>query len=90
MDDAFTVDNDAMFTSIRRDRRRAGRAKPAPSDFDNVAAVDTGGTLFPGLIELHNHLSYNVLPLWSPVPKLFSTAVNGPTTATTASSSAVQ
>jgi 5-methylthioadenosine/S-adenosylhomocysteine deaminase len=33
--------------------------------------VETGGTLFPGLIELHNHLSYNALPLWSPVPKLF-------------------
>ena len=33
--------------------------------------MDTGGTLFPGLIELHNHLSYNALPLWSPVPKLF-------------------
>ena len=23
------------------------------------------------MIELHNHLSYNALPLWSPVPKLF-------------------
>ena len=44
---------------------------PAPAGFDDVAPVDTGGTLFPGLIELHNHLSYNALPLWSPVPKLF-------------------
>ena len=33
--------------------------------------VDTGGTLFPGLIELHNHLGYNALPLWWPVPKRF-------------------
>ena len=24
----------------------------------------TGGTIYPGLIELHNHLSYNALPLW--------------------------
>ena len=32
---------------------------------------NTGGTIFPGLIELHNHLSYNALPLWSPVPKRF-------------------
>jgi hypothetical protein len=36
-----------------------------------VAQVNSRGTLFPGLIELHNHLSYNALPLWSPVPKIF-------------------
>ena len=47
------------------------RAQPAPAGFDGVAPVETGGTIFPGLIELHNHLSYNALPLWSPVPKLF-------------------
>jgi 5-methylthioadenosine/S-adenosylhomocysteine deaminase len=47
------------------------RAQPAPADFEGVTVVETGGTLFPGLIELHNHLSYNALPLWSPVPKRF-------------------
>src|SRR5262252_10506531 len=47
------------------------RTAPAPAGFEGVRAAETGGTLFPGLIELHNHLSYNVLPLWSPVPKLF-------------------
>jgi cytosine/adenosine deaminase-related metal-dependent hydrolase len=26
--------------------------------------VDTAGTIYPGLIELHNHLAYNVLPMW--------------------------
>lgn len=31
----------------------------------------TGGTLFPGLIELHNHMPYDVLPLWT-VPRLFT------------------
>ena len=44
------------------------RAQPAPGGFDGVPVVETGGTLFPGLIELHNHLSYNALPLWAPVP----------------------
>ena len=34
--------------------------------------VETAGTLFPGLIDLHNHLSYNVLPPWAPVPKRFT------------------
>ena len=22
--------------------------------------------IYPGLIDLHNHMAYNVLPLWSP------------------------
>ena len=47
------------------------RAKPAPAGFAGVTIVESGGTIFPGLIELHNHLSYNALPPWSPVPKRF-------------------
>ena len=72
MDDVFTVKTDAI-VFIDRGAIVAvqDRALPAPSGFDDVKPVDTGGTLFPGLIELHNHLSYNALPLWSPVPKLF-------------------
>src|SRR5258706_3697730 len=37
--------------------------KPAPAGFEGVTVVETGGTIFPGLIELHNHLSSNALPL---------------------------
>ena len=37
---------------------------PAPAGMEDVAIVRTGGTIYPGLIELHNHLSYNALPLW--------------------------
>ncbi len=44
---------------------------PEPSGFDQTSRVDTGGTIFPGLIELHNHLSYNALPLWD-VPKKYT------------------
>jgi 5-methylthioadenosine/S-adenosylhomocysteine deaminase len=36
----------------------------APDGFDGVTPLATGGTVFPGLIELHNHIAYNVLPLW--------------------------
>ncbi len=71
MDDNFTVRadsilyiNQACVVDIR------DRTNPHP-DFNGVPVVETGGTIFPGLIELHNHLSYNALPLWSPVPKLF-------------------
>lgn len=41
---------------------------PPPAGF--AAPVQTAGTIFPGLIELHNHLSYNALRLWQ-VPKLY-------------------
>jgi cytosine/adenosine deaminase-related metal-dependent hydrolase len=46
-------------------------AAPAPPGFASVAVVDTRGTMFPGLIELHNHLSYNALPLWA-VPRRYT------------------
>ena len=72
MDDAFTVKNDAV-VYIDRGSIVAilDRKAPKPAGFEAVAVVATGGTIFPGLIELHNHLSYNALPLWAPVPKLF-------------------
>lgn len=47
------------------------REQPPPTGFGEIPVVNTQGTLFPGLVELHNHLSYNALPLWAPVPKLY-------------------
>ncbi len=44
--------------------------QPAPSHFVGLPAVETGGTIYPGLIELHNHLSYNALQLWQ-VPQKY-------------------
>ena len=41
---------------------QAAKAAP-PSGFARVAVVNTQGTLYPGLIELHNHLSYDALRL---------------------------
>jgi 5-methylthioadenosine/S-adenosylhomocysteine deaminase len=43
----------------------------APDGFEDVEPIQTGGTIYPGLIELHNHLSYNALTLWQ-VPKKFT------------------
>ncbi len=45
-------------------------AQAAPAGFDGVRPLRTGGTVYPGLIELHNHLSYNCLQLWR-VPRPF-------------------
>jgi hypothetical protein len=72
MDDALTVVRDGriyidkgLIVAVRR------TAEPAPPGFEAVRVVNTGGTLFPGLIELHNHLAYNALRLWQ-VPKQYS------------------
>jgi len=46
-------------------------ALPPPEAFAKVRRQQTGGTLYPGLIDLHNHLSYNILPLWK-VPRRYS------------------
>lgn len=42
----------------------AKEGEKTPDAFEGVAAVDTRGTIFPGLIELHNHLAYNTIGLW--------------------------
>jgi 5-methylthioadenosine/S-adenosylhomocysteine deaminase len=44
---------------------------PVPAELKDFKVYKTKGTIFPGLIELHNHLSYNCLPMWK-VPKLYS------------------
>jgi cytosine/adenosine deaminase-related metal-dependent hydrolase len=44
---------------------------PTPEGFDGVIPLDPGGTVFPGLIELHNHIAYNLLPLWQ-VPQRYT------------------
>src|SRR5262249_59844969 len=71
MDAAFHVEEDAV-VYIAKGSIVAVRARtqPPPPGFETVSVIDTGGTLFPGLIELHNHLSYNTLRLWN-VPKAF-------------------
>ncbi|HEY7149349.1 MAG TPA: amidohydrolase family protein [Gaiellaceae bacterium] len=49
--------------------QKAGHAPPA--GFEHVAVADTKGTIYPGLIDLHDHLSYNALQLWD-VPKRYT------------------
>ena len=33
----------------------------------NMTVIDTHGVIAPGLIDLHNHLTYNVFPRWHPM-----------------------
>jgi 5-methylthioadenosine/S-adenosylhomocysteine deaminase len=47
------------------------RGDAPPAGFEDVTPVETGGTILPGLIDLHNHTAYNALPLWR-VPKRYT------------------
>jgi 5-methylthioadenosine/S-adenosylhomocysteine deaminase len=44
---------------------------PVPAELKDFPVYKTKGTIYPGMIELHNHLSYNCLPMWK-VPKLYA------------------
>jgi len=37
---------------------------PRPPGFDDCVTLHTNGTIYPGLIELHNHLAYDILVPW--------------------------
>src|SRR5690349_20353028 len=40
--------------------------KAGPPGFENAVTVDVGSSLvFPWLVDLHNHLAYNTLTLWT-------------------------
>ena len=67
-------------TSTRAASSRCRSARSRPRQASKACRSSRrGGTLFPGLIDLHNHLSYNALPLWAPVPKRFKNRGQWPT-----------
>lgn len=43
--------------------RPAGDAPPP--GFEGVTPLDVGGTIYPGFMDLHNHLAYDLLSLWN-------------------------
>jgi len=73
MNDTFTVHDEAIiYVESGKIVAVQARDQTAPDGFVGVQLTEAAGTIFPGLIELHNHLSYNALPLWAPVPKRFN------------------
>jgi 5-methylthioadenosine/S-adenosylhomocysteine deaminase len=43
-----------------------GAGEPAPAGFSAAHAVNVGDAwVFPGVIDLHNHIAYDTLPLWT-------------------------
>jgi 5-methylthioadenosine/S-adenosylhomocysteine deaminase len=54
------IGDDGTIAAVTRGTTRA------PAGFEHVLVVDVGTDLvLPGLIDLHNHLAYNTLPLWT-------------------------
>ena len=56
---AVYIGPDGTIDAVQPSRRRA------PAGFAGARRVATDGVITPGLIDLHNHLAYNTLPLWS-------------------------
>lgn len=46
------------------------RGDDAPDGFEDATKVETKGTIYPGMLDLHNHLVYNVIAPWE-VPKRY-------------------
>ena len=71
MDSAFTVfPTGAVYIDGQSITAVQDSSAPPPPNFAGATTVSTAGIIFPGLIELHNHLSYNALPMWA-VPRKF-------------------
>jgi len=64
------IDKGAVYVHKGTIRAVLSEHDAPPPEFENATPVRVGGTIFPGLIELHNHLSYNAVPLWQ-VPRRY-------------------
>ncbi len=52
---------------------------PADIDPDSIIILDTNGLIFPGLINAHDHVHYNYIPLWD-CPKIYKNRYQWPNT----------
>jgi 5-methylthioadenosine/S-adenosylhomocysteine deaminase len=62
-DGALYIGSDELIAGVLR------RSDPPPSGFDEALRLETDGCVYPGLIDLHSHMVYNALSLWSPPGK---------------------
>jgi 5-methylthioadenosine/S-adenosylhomocysteine deaminase len=72
MDDRLSVVKDGiLWIEAKRIAAVTEKGQAPPEGFAGAPVHDIEGTIYPGLIELHNHLSYNALKLWT-VPKRYT------------------
>ena len=70
-DEKHVVDDGVVYVSKGAIVAVEKASQPSPQGFEDIKVLDTKGTIYPGLIDLHDHLSYNALQLWD-VPKLYT------------------
>lgn len=58
LDDGYVGIDEKMISFVIPARQRI------PSEFQDVPIVNVDGYIYPGLIDLHNHIAYNFLGLW--------------------------
>lgn len=71
MGPAGVLPDGAIFIDEGEIRAVQATDQAAPAGFEDAPRVRTGDSIYPGLIELHNHLSYNAMPLWD-VPRKYT------------------
>ena len=72
MDPSFTVfERGTVYVDGGRITQVAPTGSFPPPGFQDAPVIGTRGTIYPGLIDLHNHLSYDALALWQ-VPQLYT------------------
>jgi hypothetical protein len=64
INDGHILVKDGMIEAVWED------SVPSDIQLTNVPILETNGTIYPGLIDLHNHLHYNQAPLWDMTPHL--------------------
>jgi cytosine/adenosine deaminase-related metal-dependent hydrolase len=57
-DGVLYIDDTGMLQGV------AARSDAAPAGFEHATRVETRGLIYPGLMDLHNHMAYNCLSLW--------------------------
>ena len=57
-DGVLYIDADGRIVAV------AAGSDPPPAGFEHANRVQTGAVVYPGLIDLHNHIAYNCLALW--------------------------
>lgn len=68
---ARVIDGGRLLVSQGRISAVLGPNDVLPTEFASALTIDTRGTIYPGLMDLHNHFVYNVLPLWQ-IPRLYT------------------
>ncbi|MFI5043205.1 MAG: amidohydrolase family protein [Acidimicrobiales bacterium] len=53
------IGDDGLIDAVKASGTRA------PAGFAEAPVVETDGSIYPGLIDLHSHTAYNTLPLWT-------------------------